>query len=116
MDDAKFIERLNFYPRSPRGERLQKAMKKREKRTISIHAPREGSDVDDYQFVRLWNISIHAPREGSDSASSSGTGVEDYFYPRSPRGERPPFSGRCTWRAEDFYPRSPRGERHRLRK
>ena len=22
MDDAKFIERLNFYPRSPRGERL----------------------------------------------------------------------------------------------
>ena len=36
---------------------------------ISIHAPREGSDVEDtgYKLPSLV-ISIHAPREGSDAA------------------------------------------------
>ena len=36
--------------------------------TISIHAPREGSDFafPYYRFAILY-ISIHAPREGSDS-------------------------------------------------
>ena len=36
-------------------------------RSVSIHAPREGSDVlerDDYDVAKL--VSIHAPREGSD--------------------------------------------------
>ena len=34
----------NFYPRSPRGERLSMSSPKSVKVTISIHAPREGSD------------------------------------------------------------------------
>ena len=33
---------------------------------ISIHAPREGSDLEALQFFLLLLISIHAPREGSD--------------------------------------------------
>ena len=33
---------------------------------ISIHAPREGSDEIQQPVVRLRIISIHAPREGSD--------------------------------------------------
>ena len=33
---------------------------------ISIHAPREGSDGDDYDAAIRDMISIHAPREGSD--------------------------------------------------
>ncbi len=34
---------------------------------ISIHAPREGSDMDYKRFSICTNsISIHAPREGSD--------------------------------------------------
>ncbi len=33
---------------------------------ISIHAPREGSDVSIGAFVNIAKISIHAPREGSD--------------------------------------------------
>ena len=134
MDDAKFIERLNFYPRSPRGERLQKAMKKREKRTISIHAPREGSDVDDYQFVRLWNISIHAPREGSDhlflgdvlggqkisihaprEGSDTGCGNEyvrrPEFLSTLPARGATAESRRPLVAGGHFYPRSPRGER-----
>ena len=34
-------------------------------------------------------ISIHAPREGSDGVQLCGPNVLHYFYPRSPRGERP---------------------------
>ena len=34
---------------------------------ISIHAPREGSDIVDQGGNRIVNISIHAPREGSDN-------------------------------------------------
>ena len=37
---------------------------------ISIHAPREGSDCRINDFVKLRGISIHAPREGSDAAES----------------------------------------------
>ena len=35
-------------------------------RQISIHAPREGSDLLGYSDERDHTISIHAPREGSD--------------------------------------------------
>ena len=55
-------------------------------------------------------ISIHAPREGSDARPPRIPWAEPYFYPRSPRGERPitSFTPSPTM---DFYPRSPRGER-----
>ena len=33
---------------------------------ISIHAPREGSDLVDVPAILAIDISIHAPREGSD--------------------------------------------------
>ena len=74
---------------------------------ISIHAPREGSDLfaarraGNYsRFLStlpvrgatdvscngtwLWLISIHAPREGSDSFSLLFERSTTYFYPRSP--------------------------------
>ena len=37
--------------------------------SISIHAPRGGSDVEPYYYQNqpLYQISIHAPRGGSDS-------------------------------------------------
>ena len=35
---------LNFYPRSPRGERPSRQHKEGSTMLISIHAPREGSD------------------------------------------------------------------------
>ena len=34
------------------------------------------------------SISIHAPREGSDKRSKEDAMALDHFYPRSPRGER----------------------------
>ena len=65
------IDPIYFYPRSPRGERLAMLVFGAVPLEISIHAPREGSDVrciSDYAVsVR---ISIHAPREGSDAAET----------------------------------------------
>ena len=37
------------------------------KKAISIHAPREGSDLLEQMAWKLVDISIHAPREGSDA-------------------------------------------------
>ena len=56
---------------------------------ISIHAPREGSDSVLYIAALGIVISIHAPREGSDISSDIVNLLYKYFYPRSPRGERP---------------------------
>ena len=41
------------------------------KNVISIHAPREGSDVRRNGWTKFQKISIHAPREGSDSHIST---------------------------------------------
>ena len=58
---------MNFYPRSPRGERLWSTYRPLLIGHISIHAPREGSDLMGQNDKTFWAISIHAPREGSDS-------------------------------------------------
>ena len=39
---------------------------------ISIHAPREGGDVNPRWTGRRMPISIHAPREGGDEAMKAG--------------------------------------------
>ena len=85
--------------------------------SISIHAPREGSDTKTAHSLsatcnfyprsprgerpeplvpdtRIGSISIHAPREGSDSHDKIGTPFQRDFYPRSPRGERPATANR----------------------
>ena len=81
------------------------------------------------------DISIHAPRDGSDPSQQALRIGATYFYPRSPRGERPrqparlksapPISIHAPREGSDyrkiilharmvyFYPRSPRGERPR---
>ena len=79
--------------------------------TISIHAPREGSDKQAINRKAKRGISIHAPREGSDSNAPSKHFWKNYFYPRSPRGERPYRATKPQPSANNFYPRSPRGER-----
>ena len=123
-----------FYPRSPRGERLDVQTTLNRSDLISIHAPREGSDTEnhcrypvqrgisihapregsDALPCRPWcrcPISIHAPREGSDRCPSRRHPRCRHFYPRSPRGERHPICGLRGPVHGDFYPRSPRGER-----
>ena len=60
--------------------------------TISIHAPRVGSDESDLSWHELIDISIHAPRVGSDCALRAITPSIRNFNPRSPCGERPSAS------------------------
>ena len=57
--------------------------------SISIHAPRVGSDSG-RSPGRCWRlISIHAPRVGSDHRIRRRDNPLRYFNPRSPCGERP---------------------------
>ena len=101
--------------------------------TISIHAPRTGSDQSRQpEPAAASNFNPRSPHgerqcrseskvssnkyfnprsphgERPDRASPSGG--QGYFNPRSPHGERPPFSRR-GWGRQHFNPRSPHGER-----
>ena len=58
-------------------------------------------------------ISIHAPRTGSDKPAVAGRGKPQNFNPRSPHGERRLGLGRRKER-KYFNPRSPHGERLKL--
>ena len=125
-----------FNPRSPRGERRKLDIGSQDARSISIHAPHEGSDVTVGKAIDAYitSISIHAPHEGSDHALRKVSLGNADFNPRSPRGERPPVRIRLDKReaisihaphegsdgrgfrhiyvGANFNPRSPRGERH----
>ena len=65
-------------------------------KTISIHAPRAGSDLTTAALRGDEEaISIHAPRAGSDWTGSKHTTTKGDFNPRSPCGERRNI-GRCN--------------------
>ena len=64
----RLATRSNFNPRSPRRERRCTAFAAFDFWAISIHAPREGSDIAaSVGLGEPLSISIHAPREGSDA-------------------------------------------------
>ena len=58
-----------FNPRSPHGERHLHQPEEKTLTAISIHAPRTGSDGEQYATTSYVDISIHAPRTGSDRAA-----------------------------------------------
>ena len=103
----------NFYPRPPRGGRRAQAHREGPRGTISIHALREEGDQGPgalHGVLRisihalreegdrcapvlsreLAHISIHALREEGDVCQSLERMVQRHFYPRPPRGGRPP--------------------------
>ena len=51
---------------------------------ISIHAPREGCDLQRRAIDAHRAISIHAPREGCDTVRTSSAGTRSNFNPRTP--------------------------------
>ena len=129
----------HFNPRSPHGERLQGIFSRRSSSTISIHAPRTGSDCSTSSvpsspirfqstlpargatFVAVFRergdlISIHAPRTGSDQSATRRAGAGAYFNPRSPHGERRHRGAVMFSRFSYFNPRSPHGERRPTRR
>ena len=147
--------RGNFYPRPPRGGRPSAGPGRAERSRflstpsarraqcscrrrvppagISIHALREEGDLLCGSCWGVLSISIHALREEGDIAATARETIHGDFYPRPPRGGRPPF---LFWRKSyeqisihalreegdtvpssettsvaDFYPRPPRGGR-----
>ena len=79
---------MYFYPRSPCGERPIKAMRGDRKALISIHALLAESDAHEFQYLSGVMISIHALLAESDPFLPSVPMTRQYFYPRSPCGER----------------------------
>ena len=55
--------------------------------------PARGATEADARGGTRYTISIHAPREGSDAYRTEQPGQQRNFYPRSPRGERPALCG-----------------------
>ena len=102
---------LNFYPRPPRGGRRPRLAFLATAGVISIHALREEGDSIRSHRQRVDAISIHALREEGDPNCRLCAVCRIYFYPRPPRGGRPP-TGTPDRLPDDFYPRPPRGGRH----
>ena len=73
--------------------------------------PARGATEGGEEMITKILISIHAPREGSDLQLSCRYTDFIYFNPRSPRGERQYFCFCSCVCSLDFNPRSPRGER-----
>ncbi len=80
----------HFNPRSPHGERPYFDYQDHETASISTHAPRTGSDANNFFQQTLQSISTHAPRTGSDGRALTSTRFVNHFNPRSPHGERLP--------------------------
>ena len=66
------------------GSDLEEMMEQAQNPAISIHAPREGSDSYVWNLDEATEISIHAPREGSDGFDPVRQGATSHFNPRSP--------------------------------
>ena len=85
---------LYFNPRSPRGERPMMIPSCQKSITISIHAPRVGSDVKRANTAgQLSAFQSTLPAWGATIIAVTKLIATINFNPRSPRGERPRTSG-----------------------
>ena len=79
---------------------------------ISIHAPREGCDIEAEQtFMSLPLISIHAPREGCDYDCCTRFFTNAAFQSTHPARGATLFGKSIKGNTSDFNPRTPRGVR-----
>ena len=79
---------IYFNPRSPWGERRVLGWIKTTKDRFQSTLPVGGATKIQYTGAVSISISIHAPRGGSDSASALAQRSAMHFNPRSPWGER----------------------------
>ena len=82
---AHYRESTNFYPRSPRGERRNPPIfPPPEEGNFYPRSPRGERRVIHYRSDWLQTISIHAPREGSDTWGGLRPGLQDLFLSTLP--------------------------------
>ena len=80
-----------FNPRSPHGERLCGFKAGFNYAAFQSTLPAWGATALAPTFENALTISIHAPRMGSDMAAQQAKNLQAHFNPRSPHGERPGF-------------------------
>ena len=125
---------MHFNPRSPHGERPDKARARYKERLFQSTLPARGATPGARRIVSSRKISIHAPRTGSDTVREAFPEVYSEFQSTLPaRGAT--LRDFCTrihgcrfqstlpargatktvrvdaWAVSDFNPRSPHGER-----
>ena len=106
---------MDFYPRSPCGERRQCRRPTARSSRISIHALLAESDLYDTSSLMQCQakfLSTLSLRRATLRTLEVTRNSDNDFYPRSPCGERPNHQTVDYNIAPDFYPRSPCGERH----
>ena len=104
-------QRLNFYPRSPCGERPSAAAPIKLTRSISIHALLAESDLRVLDGSKSSIISIHALLAESDLIQAMAhLTVHLFLSTLSLRRATSMLTSLCCG-CFDFYPRSPCGER-----
>ena len=82
------LSALDFNPRSPRGERREIVASDFSQIRFQSTLPARGATDDCTGYRADEEISIHAPREGSDLTGQTWSCQSRDFNPRSPRGER----------------------------
>ena len=84
------MPKLNFNPRFPRGKRLRQPSEHPGDLSISIHASREGSDVNELiTTINLDTFQSTLPAREATRAFSPSDKPLCHFNPRFPRGKRP---------------------------
>ena len=107
---AHECRKKDFYPRPPRGGRLDgKSKKQKIDQFLSTPSARRATEVRPLGRKRF-GISIHALREEGDPSFPSWIFTQRNFYPRPPRGGRRRQTVRES-KTGNFYPRPPRGGR-----
>ena len=101
----------DFNPRSPWGERPMHQIVPVSRFRFQSTLPVGGATTSFRQTKKSQSISIHAPRGGSDIDDFRECGGQKNFNPRSPWGERPWLRPPSRPGSCDFNPRSPWGER-----
>ena len=104
---------LNFYPRPPRGGRREgKLTAYTRGEFLSTPSARRATPSWNAESCLSRIISIHALREEGDRNRCFRADRSADFYPRPPRGGRP-VRFLLLHVQQDFYPRPPRGGRPR---
>ena len=87
----------HFYPRPPRGGRQARAVASLIRKEFLSTPSARRATLTRCRCRSATCISIHALREEGDSALSSPAAYRLNFYPRPPRGGRPPVSTTRSW-------------------
>ena len=101
----------NFNPRSPRGERRHGRDHHGQKSGFQSTLPARGATHQQHGRVGSHSISIHAPREGSDSPRLGQCRESNIFQSTLPARGATKEKSESDYRRKNFNPRSPRGER-----